>query len=216
MTIGQRIKHLRSVLSLTQQGLADLIEVSRGAVGNWERDEGIKTENLQVIAERTGAAFEWLSMGRGEAPQTKDDLTGEARPPEFHAPESAAVAARTPVVGYAGAGSAMHYFPTDGELDEVTSPEGANANTKAVEIRGQSLGLMFDRWYAFFDDVRRPITSDLIGRLCVVGLADGRVLVKKVQNGKQAGRYTLLSEREDPLEDVSIRWAARVTLLREK
>src|ERR671923_225797 len=68
----------------------------------------------------------------------------------------------------------------------------------------------FNRWYVFYDDVRRPMTPDLIGQLCVVGLSDGRVLIKQVQRGSDLGLYTLHSATEKPIVDVTIEWAARV------
>jgi hypothetical protein len=44
----------------------------------------------------------------------------------------------------------------------------------------------------------------------VVGLADGRVLIKQVQRGRAEGLYTLHSATEKPIADVKIEWAARV------
>lgn len=113
------------------------------------------------------------------------------------------------VVGYVGAGSEAYFFPP-GDLDEVPAPVGATAETVAVEVRGESLGSMFDRWLVFYDDVRRPVTADLIGRLCVVGLEDGRVLVKRVRRGRQSGLFHLYSQQGDPIYDVAIEWAAKV------
>jgi hypothetical protein len=54
------------------------------------------------------------------------------------------------------------------------------------------------------------MTPDLIGQLCVVGLADGRVLIKQVQRGRDLGLYTLHSATEKPIADVAIEWAAGV------
>ena len=115
------------------------------------------------------------------------------------------------VKGYVGAGAEAHYYNVaQGDLDEVPAPDGSTADTVAVEIRGDSLGSLFDRWIVFYDDVRRPVTGDLVGKLCVVGLPDDRVLVKKIRRGSEDGLYHLLSEREDPIRDVEIEWAARV------
>ena len=114
------------------------------------------------------------------------------------------------VVGYVGAAAAAHFYAVaQGELDEVPAPEGATPATVAVEIRGSSLGELFDRWLVFYDDVRRPMTPDLIGHLCVVGLADDRVLIKKIRRGAN-GLYDLLSNVEEPIRGVEIEWAARV------
>ncbi|APH71419.1 XRE family transcriptional regulator [Aquibium oceanicum] len=70
MRIGKRIKYLRTVvLGLSQQAFAARLEsVTRGAVGNWERGEGIKRENIERISEEFDFPFEWLATGRGEKP----------------------------------------------------------------------------------------------------------------------------------------------------
>jgi hypothetical protein len=95
-------------------------------------------------------------------------------------------------------------------LDEVIGPADASESTAALEIRGDSLGPFFNRWYLFYDDQRRPVTPDLIGQLCVVGLADGRTLVKQVQRGRDLGVYNLHSATEKPISDVAIEWGATV------
>ncbi|WP_334154730.1 XRE family transcriptional regulator [Agrobacterium pusense] len=65
-TKGTRIKLIREKMNLTQQGFADILGgVSRGAVGNWERDQGIKEENIEAISDKTGVSYEWLATGRG-------------------------------------------------------------------------------------------------------------------------------------------------------
>ncbi|WP_240233582.1 LexA family protein [Devosia lacusdianchii] len=118
-----------------------------------------------------------------------------------------------PVVGYVGAGAEAHFYAlSDGELDRVPAPDGATSDTVAVEIRGESLGPLFERWLVHYDEVRSPITPDLHGQLCVVGLANDKVLVKKVRPAKSKGRglYDLLSNNEDPLPDQVIVWAAKV------
>jgi len=65
---GTRIRHVRSLLGLTQEQFAKALGVTRGAVGNWELGNGIKNENLKQIAEETGASYDWLALGRGSPP----------------------------------------------------------------------------------------------------------------------------------------------------
>lgn len=146
---------------------------------------------------------------------TEAQLRGPAAPTGFAEDESPfeyqAGGETVRVVGYVGAGATAHFYAVaQGELDVVSTPEGATPETVAVEIRGNSLGELFDRWLVFYDQVRRPVTSDLIGRLCVVGLADDRVLVKKIRRGSGAGLYDLHSNTEEPIRGVQIDWAARV------
>lgn len=115
-----------------------------------------------------------------------------------------------PLVGYVGAGAEAHFYATaDDPREMIDAPDGATENTVAVEIHGESLGPLFDRWIVFYDEVRSPVTPDLIGRLCVVGLIDDRVLVKKIQRSR-GGSYILLSNTEAPMVDVEIAWAAKV------
>jgi len=82
-TFGQRILTLRTAIGLTQAGLADLLKVTRYAVGRWEAQllvwlQARPTEQLaQVAAEpislegywphtRVGWAFFGLAQARGE------------------------------------------------------------------------------------------------------------------------------------------------------
>lgn len=116
-----------------------------------------------------------------------------------------------PLVGYVGAGAAAHFFAeAQGPFADVTAPEGSTEDTVGVEIQGDSLGAFFDRWIVFYDDVRRPVTNDLIGKLCVVGLSDDRVLIKKLIKSNDKKRFHLISLTEEPILDVIVDWAARV------
>ena len=120
--------------------------------------------------------------------------------------------ALVPIAGYVGAGSEAHlYGNAQGPLDEVPAPDDATPQTVAVEVRGDSLGAFFAGWLAFYDDVRSPLTDDLLGRLCVVGLEDGRVLVKMVARSRTAAHlFDLSGQFGEPIRDVAVQWAAPV------
>lgn len=121
-----------------------------------------------------------------------------------------AAGASVPLKGYVAAGSQARFLPLDdGEFDRVSAPPEWNDKTFALEIRGTSLGELFDRWLVYADDVRSPVTPDLIGKPCIVGLADGRILVKKLKRAR-GGLYDLLSNTEEPILGVTVDWAAKV------
>lgn len=141
-------------------------------------------------------SLDWLVDGKGAM------KAGEATPSEGQA--------TVPLVGYVGAGASAHFFGEQQTLGDVTAPQWATEKTVAVEIRGDSLGSFFDHWLVFYDDVHRPMVPELVGKLCIVGLPDGRILIKKVQRSRTRGRYHLLSQNEDPILDVEIDWVARV------
>ena len=72
------------------------------------------------------------------------------------------------------------------------------ARTPCAFVRsGTLLELMWDNstkpglHRAFLRDasVRRPVSADLIGKLCVVGRPDDRVLIKKIRQGSKPGLY---------------------------
>lgn len=122
------------------------------------------------------------------------------------------------VAGYVGAsGEAVYYRFSDDQFEYVEPPPGATDQTVAVEVRGGSLGDAFKSWLVFYRDIRSPVTEDLYNRLCVVGLADDRILVKIVKHERD-GSFTLLSNAaiEPPIKNAAIEWASRVTDMRPR
>lgn len=120
--------------------------------------------------------------------------------------------------GYVGAGSEAHFYAlADEDFEEVPAPPGAVDQTVAVEIKGTSMGPALNSWLVFYDDVRSPIEDNMLNRLCVVGLADDRILVKKVERVRN-GRLRLISNNpeEPPIDDVVIEWAALVSSMRPR
>lgn len=157
--------------------------------------KGVNATTIRKLAPVLHTTEAWLMTGVHEPNSFDDDAPRERR---------------VPVVGYVGAGSETHFYAVaQGDLDDVAAPDWATDRTVAVEIRGESLGALFDRWLVFYDDVRSPVTSDLVGQICVVGLVDDRVLVKKIKRAKR-GLFDLISNNEPPIEAVSLSWAARV------
>ena len=104
----------------------------------------------------------------------------------------------------------MGFSEGQGPFGEVDPPNDAPEDCVAVEIRGDSLGPFFNGWFAFYRELRDPPTADLLGTLCVVGLPDGRVLIKKIIKGSDPDRFTLLAQAGSPIENVRILWAAKV------
>jgi hypothetical protein len=166
-------------------------------LGHENGSRGFKAQ-ADRYARKFGVSLEWLLTGRGP------------RAPRTTTPAAPAAASTVPLVGYVGAGAQAYFFSDQGEIDRVPAPEGSAESTVAVEIRGESLGSFFDRWIVYYDDIRRPVTADLLGKLCVVGTDDGRVLIKKIQRSKARGLFHLLSQTEGPILDVRLEWAARV------
>lgn len=169
---------------MTQQQVADAVGMSKGGYVKIEDGDRRLTADFIARAART------FGVKDSEIIQTATHMV--------------------PVVGYVGAGAEAFFEYGQGPFDEVEAPDGATEDTVAVEIRGTSLGELFDRWLIFYDQRREPVTSDLIGKLCVIALDDERVVVKKLKRGQLKGRYDLISNTEPPLYDQTVVWAARV------
>ena len=122
------------------------------------------------------------------------------------------------VVGYVGAGGEQSYYRySQDQFEYVDPPPGATDQTVAVEIKGGSLGDAFKSWLVFYRDIRSPVTSDLFNRLCVIGLADDRILVKIIRSNGD-GSFALESNAnvEPPIPNAEIEWAAKVTDMRPR
>jgi len=198
-TRGERLRTAREKRFKSARLAAKAIGVAVSTYGAHERAQSpggrdYGPEDAKKYARRFGVTPEWLLTGR------EPFSVGQEPPPP-----------KVPVVGYVGAGSSAHFYDVaQSDLDEVFGPPGAAEKMSALEVRGDSLGPYFNRWYVFYDDVRSAMNSDLIGHLCVIGFSDGRVVVKQVQRGSAEGLYHLHSATEKPIADVSIEWAAKV------
>jgi phage repressor protein C with HTH and peptisase S24 domain len=206
-TRGERLRIAREKFFKSARVAAKALGMPVSTYGAHERAEDpggrdYGPDEAKRYARRFRVTPEWLLTGRKVGPTDGPD--GFDTPEEPTAP-------KVPVAGYVGAGAEAHFYAVaQGDLDEVDAPEGSTQQTVAVEIRGDSLGTFFDRWLVFYDDIRRPVTPDLVGKLCVVELDDGRILIKKLQRSRVHGLFNLVSQAEPPIVDAAIQWAARV------
>lgn len=187
--MSNNLKALRTQRSLTQVDAAKLMGTTRN---QYVKLEGGARRLSDVWITRAAAAFK---VDPGEVVSDREKTV--------------------PLVGYVGAGSLTYLFvEQQGDLDQVPAPEGATENTVAVEIRGESLGPFFDKWLVYYDDVHQSVVAEHLNQLCVVGLDDGRIMIKKIEKSRTIkGAYNLLSQFEAPIYDAVVEWAARVNLM---
>lgn len=193
---GERLRAARERAKLSRAVVADRAGYSVSGIGALENGQNnIKPDVAKVLAPIVGTTPEWLLYGTGD-----------------HEPRPAR--ATVPVVGYVQAGAeAILYAEGQGPFDEVPAPHNASPRTVALQSRGESLGPLLSEWLVFYDDVRSPITPDMFGKLCVLGLPDGRVVVKQLKPAGVVGRYHLISQNEGPMLDQEVAWGAVVTAM---
>lgn len=158
-----------------------------------ERGErGLKRETAAKYAKAFRKTAGWL-------------ITGDSDRPGY-----------VPIVGYAGASpdGSILFGDGDSHFGEVALPYGAGPNSVAVEVRGDSMrGIAEDGWLVFYEERREPPTDDLIGEYCIVGLPDGRVLIKKLARGRKKKHFDLESAAGATIYDAKVEWAAPVSAI---
>jgi len=203
MNIPAVLKAIAKTAKVKQTGLGKLIGVSQPQISRYLKG-----------AEPKAKAYDKIVKAAERYDVVSADVRSEDVAAALPAPPQGRV---VKIRGYVGAGSEAHFYAlADEDYEEVPAPAGACDQTVAVEIRGKSMGPLLSSWLVFYDDVRSPVTPDLIGQLCVVGLADDRILVKEIRQNGRGGFRLLSNTNEPPVDDVKIEWAAKVTDMRPR
>lgn len=179
-----------------------MIAIATNRIREWRHRRGVSLERL---AQLVGVSPSYLNrMETGDRNVSVSRLSPISR--ALDVPVSELVNDNgTLLVGWIGTGGRVEFFDD--------SRGQGDGRTVAIEVRDNALGAMFDGWHVLFDNVRSAPSEDAIDCVCVVGLADGRVLVRQLKPGQIEGRYNLLSGIESPIYDAAVQWAARVRRL---
>jgi hypothetical protein len=205
-TRGDRLRTARKRRFRSARAAAIAMGLPTSTYGAHERAEqpggrDYGPDEATRYAHRFGVTPEWLLTGLGS------DFDVAFAPEEFLPHDKPTI----PVVGYVGAGAQAYYYAvSEGQLDEIERPALFQEKTVILEIRDDDLGPLFNRWRVFYDDARAPVTPDLFGYLCVVGLEDGRIMLRQLKPAKTEGRYNLIAQFAPLLLDVPVVWAAKV------
>lgn len=165
-------------------------------LGHENGSRGFNQEQAKKYARAFRTSAAWLLTGEGDV----------------------STSVKVPVVGYVGAGAEITPYDDHAQgasLEEVEAPPGASESVVAVIIRGDSMYPAYrDRDEIYYERYEGP-PLDLVGRECVIKLADGRMYVKTLAAGSEPGLGTLLSFNFPPIMDVPIEWAAPVKWVRK-
>jgi transcriptional regulator with XRE-family HTH domain len=185
------LKLLREERGWTHERAAEAMGVSRSQFIKLERGERRMTQDY---IDRAARAFT----------VSKSKIIGDDRP------------ATIPIIGRVGASAdGLIIHDTDhGPFGEIEAPTGASGDEAAVEVEGHSMGMYApDGSLVLYHDRRNPPTTDLLGEVCVVGLPDGRILVKRLLRGSEPRLFDLESLVGETLRDQRVDWAAVVSIV---
>jgi len=131
--------------------------------------------------------------------------------------EQGDVVRTVPLLGKVSAGAVMEIMSeAQGPFEEVEVFSGDHEATAAAEIKGDCMGPLLDGWLVFWNSGRTISPKDLVGKICVIGLDDGRVMLKKLTKGSIPGMFTLYSQFDPPIYDALVKWASPVTSMRPR
>lgn len=205
MNYPDTLRRMMDRLNTTQAGLAGFLGVSQPTVSRWINGKMEPDKDGHDLIEKK--ARELAILGRVEP--SVNDTSGSHDFGEIMGSET------VPVVGYVGAGAEAHFYDAgQGPFGEANMPPRGKTSLVAVVVRGDSMaGTVDDGSTVYYDDRRTPPSEDLIGRLCIVCLKDGRVLLKKLRQGRSAGRWDLYSANGPVMIDQVVEWAAKVLFI---
>lgn len=191
--LGEKIRKIRVSMGLEQDQFAEKLGTTQSTVSRWERGSKPGADFLRKIADMANTTIDRL-LGI-------DDL-------------AAVPANQIPVVGYVGAGATVipfdDYAKGDG-MAYVDRPAFVTGQAVAVEVRGDSLWpVAEDGWRLVYTGQQAVLEEEVLNRLCIVQLVDGRMLVKRIAKGSIPQRYHLISTNAPIMEDIEVVWAARV------
>jgi transcriptional regulator with XRE-family HTH domain len=190
---GDRLRDARKRSGLSVDQVAQRAGYSPSGVRAIENGQnGLRADAAEKFAPVLGVSAAWLLTGSG---------SGDVQP-------------YVAVIGYVGADSEGAVIFSTGQAsgDLVPLPPGGGSESRALVVRGFSGGEWApDGSIVYFEDQRHPPTPDMIGYPCIVELADGRVLLKRLLKGSAPGLFDLESRVGPTLSDVQLKWAAEVT-----
>jgi transcriptional regulator with XRE-family HTH domain len=197
--LPRRIRAIRERLGLTKTGLAERIGVSQPTVTRWESNQDVPAErHLQTLAAMIGISVPELRYG----------CAGLSEP--------------VPVVGYVGPEAVvvpLRPERRESELEQVATLPGLDdRHVLALRVRGNDAApILRDGWLVFYQRPDGGIPDNCVGQICVIGLADGRLLLRELRlaEGGPSGverRFDLhgWDGKSERLASQAVGWAARV------
>lgn len=179
------------------------------------------SESQAKLAERFGVSQPTISRWlNGTPPELHhaDIIDNVARSLRIANRKYGVTVSTVPIVGYVGAGGDISFESGQGPFGEADMPpKDGSPSLVAVRVQGDSMsGTLEDGWIVYYDNRRDPPDETLHAKLCIVGVADGRVLIKKLYPGRKRGHYDLHSVSAPVLLDQPVIWAAKITWIAPK
>jgi hypothetical protein len=194
-SLGVRIAQLLAEQGQSQHWLADAVGIKQPSINAIINTPGSGTKHVVRIAEVLGVTPKWLADGIG--------------------PKTVARKQEALLVGKVGAGAEITRFDEGVVLAGIEPPPGLGI-CNAAEIHGDSQYPLQEGWLIFYGAEHAGIPEDCIGKLSVVQVKDGPILLKTIKRARKKGLFHLESWNAPVRENVNIEWAAKVLDIRPR
>lgn len=191
------------------------VRVSKPLMTNRLRTLRLRAKLSQTeLAERMGTTrSQYVKLERGDRRLTEEWIRRAADALGV-SPGALIEDGTVPLIGVVGGRGVVELLTSQ---ERAAAPPETSPGMAAINVTGAALGGVADEgWTIYFDNSRRPASGDLAGALCVVGLPDGSILVRKIALGRTPGLYHLHLPGADPIFDQPLQWAARVAWIRPR
>lgn len=195
---GELLRAERKAMGLSQDRLAKMVGVSQQLIGQLERGDLDSTTHVFKIAE----------VLKIPAHQLDDTI-----------PRTASLLDRVFVVGHINGNNEVHLFNPAGNKGNVVllrkfvpvSPHlGKTESTAALEIQSEGPGSFYNGWYVHFDQVHLKPDDEFLGKIAVMQIKNGPLVMRRAIKGSEPNRYTLVSVSGSLVENVEVEWYSPV------
>ena len=201
MDVSQLVRAALKVRQVTQARFARSIGVSQGTISKWLSEKQYPNKK------------QWDSIVRflRTDPRTSELIQGELQFDNERTTTPSGAGARTITAsGYLGAGGAVTSADRGGKARRIRVPQGAPLDTAVVIVTGDwNYPAYRDGDRIFFVRQEQPI-SEVIGRECIVRIANGRTFVRTLRRGSARNLFNLEAVNAPPMEDQRLEWAMPV------
>ncbi|QLB14887.1 hypothetical protein A6B39_05170 [Mannheimia granulomatis] len=193
-TLGTRLQKALNQQGLTQEGLANIVEVSQTAISDIVKGKTQNPRNIFEIAQALSVSVEWLKTGKGEAPNFAN-FEGNSTASEDEEVIRVSLLNAEAVAGYGVEASHV--------VEEVSAVEytldhfrqlfhSTNAkNIRLINVKGDSMYPTLESGDLIFVDVS---INHYDGDGIYMFTFDGTLFVKRLQKVK----YDLVASSDNP------------------
>lgn len=181
MTVGERIRELRTLRNITQEQLASFLKVTSSSISEWERDKNEpRAWSVQRMADLFGVSSRYIMEG------IEPEICRDGREPYT-------TNTTAPLYGRIAAGKPIEAMPVEDKLWVPPHVLAAHPRGFYLRVEGESMNRVLPNGCFAFVDPEAEVSSGEVAALHING---HDATIKRVQNG--ASSLTLVPDSSDP------------------